>query len=117
MMSHLWPGNVRELQQSVSAAAVLSDSDRITATDLGLQESGTQQESRSTFGSYASLPLTEGRNRLIEDFERFAITSALEAESGNVSAAARRLGIHRQNLQQKMKQLGIRAASSDSEDV
>jgi DNA-binding NtrC family response regulator len=44
----------------------------------------------------------------VEDFERAAIERAIEQESGNVSAAARRLGIHRQNLQQKMKQLGMR---------
>jgi DNA-binding NtrC family response regulator len=117
MMSHLWPGNVRELQQAVSAAVVLSACDQISATDLGLQGSGTQPESSLSFASYASLPLTEGRNRLVEDFERFAIASALEAESGNVSAAARRLGIHRQNLQQKMRQLGMRAASSESDDA
>lgn len=117
MMAYLWPGNVRELQQAVSAAVVLSDSERISATELGLHGNGTQQELSSAFASYALLPLTEGRNRLIEDFERFAITNALEAESGNVSAAARRLGVHRQNLQQKMKQLGMRATSSDGDEA
>lgn len=117
MMAYLWPGNVRELQQAVSAAVVLSDSERISATELGLHGNGTQQELSSAFASYALLPLTEGRNRLIEDFERFAITNALEAEFGNVSAAARRLGVHRQNLQQKMKQLGMRATSSDGDEA
>jgi ActR/RegA family two-component response regulator len=33
------------------------------------------------------------------------IQAALEKEGGNISAAARRLGIHRQNLQQKLKNL------------
>jgi DNA-binding PucR family transcriptional regulator len=35
-------------------------------------------------------------------------TGLFKLENGNVSAAARRLGIHRQSLQQKMKQLGLR---------
>ena len=61
-----------------------------------------------SFQAYYDLPLTEAKNRLVEDFERAAIERAMEQESGNVSAAARRLGIHRQNLQLKMKQLGKR---------
>ncbi len=116
MMSHLWPGNVRELQQLVAAAAVLSDSDRIAAGDLGLNPATMESDCADVFESYAALPLTEGRNRLIEDYERFAISRALDAESGNVSAAARRLGIHRQNLQLKLKQLGLRG-SSPGEDA
>ena len=52
--------------------------------------------------------LTEGRNHLVEKFERMTILRAIELEDGNVSAAARRLEIHRQSLQQKMKQLRLR---------
>ncbi|HVU90097.1 MAG TPA: helix-turn-helix domain-containing protein [Pirellulales bacterium] len=44
---------------------------------------------------------------MIESFERAMITSALSQHGGNISAAARQLGIHRQNLQQKLNQLGI----------
>ena len=115
MMSHLWPGNVRELQQCIASAKVLSDSDRISASDLGLQSAALLTDISGTFEPYAALPLTEGRNRLIEDYERFAISKALEAESGNVSAAARRLGIHRQNLQLKLKQLGLRGSAADDD--
>lgn len=51
------------------------------------------------------MPLSEARNKLVENFERVAIERALELDQGNISAAARRLGIHRQSLQQKLKQL------------
>jgi arginine utilization regulatory protein len=44
---------------------------------------------------------------LLESFERHRIETALEKNQGNVSAAARDLGIHRQSLQQKMTQFGI----------
>jgi transcriptional regulator of acetoin/glycerol metabolism len=60
------------------------------------------------FDQYLDLPLTEARSQLLEDFERVMIIRAVDLEAGNVSAAARRLGIHRQSLQQKMKQLGLR---------
>ena len=54
--------------------------------------------------AYLDLPLTEARNQLVEDFDRIAIRRALDLEQNNISAAARRLGIHRQSLQQKLKQ-------------
>ena len=59
------------------------------------------------FADYRGLPLSDAKAKLIEDFERAMIEAALERHAGNVSAAARELGIHRQNLQQKMAQLGI----------
>jgi DNA-binding NtrC family response regulator len=58
--------------------------------------------------------LTEAKEKLVESFERTAIQAALDQHGGNISAAARQLGIHRQNLQQKLSQLGITARASDS---
>ena len=109
ILQHTWPGNVRELQQMISAAAALSDQPIIRPEDLGLtaQRSPGSSDSHG-FERYLNLPLTEARTQLIEDFERLAIRLALDAENGNVSAAGRRLQIHRQNLQQKIKQLDIR---------
>ena len=107
MIAHNWPGNVRELQQMINAAAALCDNSTITPANIGLVNP-SEVAIRHTFESYFDLPLTEARNQLVEDFERESIQRALNAESNNVSAAARRLGIHRQSLQQKMKQLGIK---------
>ncbi|MEZ6130422.1 MAG: sigma-54 dependent transcriptional regulator [Planctomycetaceae bacterium] len=107
LLEHKWPGNVRELQQMIRAAAALCERDQLGPADLGLSMPHTESTS-DTFDRYFGLPLTEARNQLVDDFETAAIKRALEAESGNVSAAARTLGIHRQSLQQKMKQLGIR---------
>ena len=107
MLTHPWPGNVRELKQRVESSIAMSDDEIISPLDLGLSEVLPNVDT-ATFQAYYDLPLTEAKNRLVEDFERAAIERAIEQESGNVSAAARRLGIHRQNLQQKMKQLGMR---------
>lgn len=106
LMQHSWPGNVRELQQMVLAATALCETDRMTARDLGLiaEEPGGET---SAFEKYFDQPLSEARSALIADFETAAIQRALEAADGNVSAAARQLGMHRQSLQQKMKTLGI----------
>jgi DNA-binding NtrC family response regulator len=107
LLSHPWPGNVRELKQRVESSIAMSDAAIISPQDLGLVEVLPSRDTAS-FQAYFDLPLTEAKNRLVEDFEKAAIARAIEQESGNASAAARRLGIHRQNLQQKMKQLGMR---------
>ncbi len=106
LLQHVWPGNVRELQQLVHASAALCEENRVTRCDLGLNLK-CEASDEAPFEPYLDLPLTEARTQLVEDFERLAIQRALETESHNVSAAARRLGIHRQSLQQKMKALEI----------
>ncbi|MEP3479246.1 MAG: sigma-54 dependent transcriptional regulator [Fuerstiella sp.] len=103
---HEWPGNVRELKQRIQSASVMADNDEICAADLALTVSG-QQSSESGLQTYLELPFSEAKQQLMADFERLAIQRALSAEDGNVSAAARRLGIHRQSLQQKIKQLDV----------
>lgn len=106
LLDHHWPGNVRELQQAVSAAAVMALDERIQPGDLGLRPSLSGGDTVA-FENLIGLPLTDAKNQLVEQFERFAIEDAITKSSGNVSAAARQLGIHRQNLQQKMNSLGI----------
>ena len=106
LLQHNWPGNVRELKQRVQAAAAMSEAETILPGDLGLTNQKSVEFSGS-FDRYFDLPLTEARNQLLDDFDRAAIERALKTDDGNVSAAARRLGIHRQSLQQKIKSLGI----------
>ena len=57
---------------------------------------------------YLGLPLTEAKTQLVEALERTMITAALDRAAGNISEAARQLGLHRQSLQQKMTQWKIR---------
>lgn len=106
LLQYAWPGNVRELKQRVQAASAMSEADCILPNDLGLANQ-KHSESSDSFERYFDLPLTEARNQLLDDFDRAAIERALKQENGNVSAAARRLGIHRQSLQQKMKSRDI----------
>ncbi len=106
LLQHSWPGNVRELKQRMLSAVAMAETERILPGDLGLAIQ-KHAESTDNFERYFDLPLTEARNLLLDDFDRVAIERALKLDDGNISAAARRLGIHRQSLQQKMKSLGI----------
>lgn len=107
LLQYAFPGNVRELKQMMQAAAAMTEPGEVTPLDLGLGVAA-RHENPAIFEPYADLPLAEGRQRLLEDFERFVIGRALEQEQNNISGAARQLGMHRQSLQQKMRQLGIR---------
>lgn len=102
MLQFPWPGNVRELKQRVESAVAMAASSRLTPADLGLIAQG-KESAGLEFDAYFDLPLTEAKQLLIDRFESAAIERAMKLENNNVSAAARRLGIHRQNLQQKLK--------------
>ncbi|XZE42698.1 sigma-54-dependent transcriptional regulator [Pirellulaceae bacterium SH467] len=106
ILRYAWPGNIRELKQRVEGAAAMARSSSIEPEDLGLVPSRADSDEPSNpdwLAPYLEVPLTEGKQKLVDWFERVAIERALELEQGNVSAAARRLGIHRQSLQQKLK--------------
>jgi DNA-binding NtrC family response regulator len=84
----------------------MAESDFIRPSDLQIDAPAPAADARDWAG-LLDLPLTEAKAQLAESFEREAISRALDKHDGNVSAAARQLGIHRQSLQQKMTQLGI----------
>ncbi len=104
LLEHAWPGNVRELKQRIEAACAMSSNDELSPQDIGLAIASRTIDP-TQFEAYFDLPLSEAKARLVEDFERQIIARAVELEGGNISAAARRLGVHRQSLQQKMKSL------------
>jgi DNA-binding NtrC family response regulator len=107
LLAHPWPGNVRELEQIILRAATMTDGPQISPADLGL---GLPADSADVHGfqQYLGLPLAEAKSQVVEALERWLIQSALDKSGGNVSEAARTLGMHRQSLQQKISQLGIR---------
>ena len=107
LLAYSWPGNVRELEHVIMAAASMAAGPEISAPELSLPSCTREAAGMEDIGALMELPLTEAKTRLVDSFERAAISAALNRHGGNVSAAARQLGIHRQNLQQKMAQLNI----------
>ena len=100
MIHYGWPGNVRELMNAVERAVVLARSDYLDTQDFPLLpavgddggESGDSEGQLSLDGDIS-----------LEQVERAAILSTLKAVAGNKSEAARRLGITRKTLHQKLK--------------
>jgi len=107
-MTHPWKGNIRELRSVVEQALLLAAGDEITPTDLF----GGDPAVRAASTPEAELPTTfkDAKQRIVEDFERDFLTRALARHGGNISKTAEEIGMYRQNLQQKMRELGINAS-------
>jgi DNA-binding NtrC family response regulator len=101
--SYAWPGNLRELKNVLHRALILRDGEAIAGSDVRFDNGG-----RSSGGFQAATP-ADGplSTRTLEAVEREHITNALVAENGRVKDAARRLGIPRSTLYQKIKNYGI----------
>jgi two-component system response regulator HydG len=100
LLKHDWPGNVRELENTVERAVILLTGDHITEKQLPLPI--VQQYSES-HGQVTPVPPASDGSRSLEDIEREAIIATLEATGQNKSEAARRLGISRKTLHNKIK--------------
>ncbi len=107
---HAWPGNVRELRNVLEQAAVLSSGDEIEREDLNLQGGGGAACRATSGGQYAAdANFADAKKEAVEDFERSFLLRALRAHEGNISQTSRAIGMVRQSLQQKIRELGLRS--------
>jgi DNA-binding NtrC family response regulator len=97
LLKHSWPGNVRELKNTLERAAMLARATLITAADVAFGVPGGDQA--NPLNGLLDGELTPA----IEALEREMIRRAMTEAGGNRTAAARRLGLHRQLLYAKMK--------------
>jgi len=101
---HPWPGNIRELRNVLERAAVLSAGSEIVEEDLQLD---ANDEGTSGAVADLALPFAEAKRQTVERFEREYLSRVLEAHGGNVSRTATAIGMVRQSLQQKIRELGL----------
>ena len=105
-----WPGNVRELRNALERTLVLSDDEEITVADLpeeirrGTAATGPAG-SRNAGGDFflAEADFREAKRQ----FEIAYLKRKLEEHHWNVSKTAAEVGLHRQSLQEKLRELGI----------
>jgi two-component system nitrogen regulation response regulator NtrX len=108
MCAYDWPGNVRELRNAVERSLVMAGGDEITVTDLpgeiregkrAVQNAGNDGES----GFLGESDFREAKRQ----FEIVYLKRKLEEHRWNVSKTAAVVGLHRQSLQEKLRELGI----------
>ena len=93
LLRHPWPGNVRELDHVVERAILMAPGQSITEADLGLHE------------AHEALPRLEDLS--LEEVERLLIRKALARHDGNVSQAAKALGLSRSAVYRRIAKYGL----------
>jgi DNA-binding NtrC family response regulator len=94
MLAYPWPGNVRELDHAVERGILLAQGHQVRAADLGLRPAVAEGSARVEEMS-------------LEDVERMLIQKALARHDGNVSHAAKSLGLSRSGLYRRIQKFGL----------
>ena len=90
-----WSGNIRELQNCIEKAVILSEGTALTAKDIQIEQ------------AKAGVPAAGTLRAVSEGEEERLVCEAVERCNGNISAAAKMLGISRPTLYAKMKKYGL----------
>ncbi|HNP06899.1 MAG TPA: sigma-54 dependent transcriptional regulator [Cyclobacteriaceae bacterium] len=94
LQKHKWPGNVRELQHAIERAVIMNETGNFSVDDF--QFFSSDKNNTPTFDNYN-----------LEQVEAWAIKNAIRKHGGNISHAARELGLSRGSLYRRMQRYGI----------
>ena len=94
LLDHPWPGNIRELDHAVERAVLLAQGELVRAGDLGLRGVSTPNAPRL-------------EEMTLDEMERLLIQKALTRYEGNVSQAAKALGLSRSALYRRLAAHGL----------
>ena len=94
LLEHSWPGNVRELDHAVERSVLMSQGPMVKPTDLGLRSAKDSGGGRL-------------EDMSLEDVECFLIKKAMTRYDGNVSQAAKALGLSRSALYRRLQRYGL----------
>ena len=107
LLEYAWPGNVRELRNVIERAVIMAEGKEIAVRDLALESHETSRAEDEERREALRVPFTMNFRADRREFERTYITRCLELTGGNVTRAAAILGMHRQSLQHKLRELGL----------
>jgi DNA-binding NtrC family response regulator len=94
--AHSWPGNIRELRHAVERALIMSDAPGLESKDFFFSPDTSRADGALRLDDYN-----------LETVEHRVIQAVLEKHAGNVSRAARELGITRTSLYRRMEKYGL----------
>jgi len=95
LQNYNWPGNIRELQHAIERAIIMSENGELQEEDFIFLTLGTRQEEASP------------HNFNLEEIERNVIKRAIDKHSGNISKAAKELGLTRASLYRRLEKHGL----------
>ena len=110
--THLWPGNVRELFNAIQRAAMLAIGDEITSSDLAIGTLGVHSQAESpTLDQGLRFDFRSGEHTA-SAIERELMIQALDFSNGNVSKAAKLIGMQRSSFRYRIERYQIMIADS-----
>ncbi|OLE50992.1 MAG: hypothetical protein AUG51_24790 [Acidobacteria bacterium 13_1_20CM_3_53_8] len=112
LIDYDWHGNVRELRNAIERAVIFAEGDEIRERDMPEEIKPSQARVQTKqIGEEGEemldVPFTASFRDDRKEFERRYIARCLEETGGNVTRAAAILGMHRQSLQHKLRELGL----------
>jgi DNA-binding NtrC family response regulator len=96
LQKHDWPGNIRELQHAVERAVILSESIILEPHDFFIVE---KEDNNS--GSFSA------DNLSLEEVEKVLVRKVIDKHGGNISRAAKELGLTRASLYRRIEKYGL----------
>jgi DNA-binding NtrC family response regulator len=112
LLTYNWPGNVRELRTAIEHGVVMTTGAKISLRDL---PTAVRQAAGQALPRGISHVLSERSSPLdLRDTERKLILQALTATGGNVTAAAKKLGISRRTLHRKINEINAAQANEEN---
>lgn len=97
LKSHHWPGNVREVQHTIERGVIMSDGNKIKVSDFNL--SNREVNPPKDTDDFDSLNL--------QDIEKILVEKALNKHDGNISKAAKELGLTRAALYRRLEKFNL----------
>src|SRR6184192_2243605 len=116
LLTYNWPGNVRELRTTIEHGVVMATGKQITLRDLPM---AVRQAARAKLPGGVSPTTAFGEKTSpldLHETERMLIAQALAATNGNVTAAAKKLGISRRTLHRKINEMNAAKVETKATD-
>ena len=96
LMLYHYPGNVRELQYTIERGVIMADSDVLKAEDITFSPLEQQEENTQPIPTHN-----------LDDLEKTAIEQVIQKHNGNISQAAKELGLTRGALYRRLEKHGL----------
>jgi DNA-binding NtrC family response regulator len=109
LLGYGWPGNVRELRNVIEHAVLLNTGQPISAAQLALSHLGSMPAAEAGPAASKAAAIALPTELTLPEIERRALVNALKVNDGNVTHAARDLGISRDTLRYRIEKYGLEA--------
>ncbi len=112
LLRYEWPGNIRELENLIERMLLLARNNRVTLQEVPAEfKEAATKKVKMTMGEGGDKPFKEHVRDQVENVERQMILKCLEESGGNVTQAAKTMGLSRKGLQLKMIKYNLRKES------